>query len=162
MTSKANGCERIVEVTLDEGTVVRWNPEIDHERRVAIFDLLERNRFAPVGAGPGPYRLHLAVAGGRLEMVIRAAKGDRALDHVSLAMTGLRRVIRDYFSVCENYFEGIRTAPPSRIEALDVGRRAVHDEGARMLREKLADRICIDDDTARRLFTLVCVLHLRR
>ncbi len=161
MNPSPDGDKRLVDVTLDEGGVTRWNPEIDHERRVAIFDLLESNSFEPVGAGPGPYTLHLAVAENRLEMHVRAAGDGSALACVTLAMPTLRRVVRDYFTVCENYFEAIRSAPPSRIEALDMGRRAVHDEGARILETKLADRIRIDHHTARSLFTLICVLRVR-
>ncbi len=153
--------QRIVDIALDETSVVRWNPEIDHERKVAIFDLLEQNHFAPVGDFRGPYAVRLSIEENRLVFEIRAAPEDRPLGKVLLPTAGLRRVIKDYFKVCESYFEAIRTAPPSRIEALDMGRRGLHDEGSDMLRERLKDKIDIDFDTSRRLFTLICVLHLR-
>lgn len=160
MTAEGAGDRRIVDIVLDEAPSARWSPEIEQERRVAVFDFLENNRFDPVGAPSGPYTLRLAAVENRLEMRVAAADGVEAAC-VALSVSGLRRIVRDYFTVCENYFEAIRAAPPSRIEALDMGRRAIHDEGARLLRERLAGRIAIDHDTARRLFTLVCVLHLR-
>ena len=161
MAAPADDDNRIVDIALDDNAAGRWNPDVEHERRVAVFDLLEDNRFEPVGGAPGPYTLRLAIAGNRLEMHVRAADGSAEPGCIALALAGLRRVVKDYFTVCENYFDAIRTAPPSRIEALDMGRRAVHDEGAALLRERLADRVRIDDNTARRLFTLVCVLHWR-
>ena len=160
MTADRGHDRRIVDIVLDEGPVARWSPEIERERNVAICDLLENNRFDPAGAPPGPYALRLAAVENRLEMDIRSAAGAE-IGRIVVSVSGLRRVVRGYFTVCENYFEAIRAAPPSRIEALDMGRRAVHDEGARLLRERLAGRVVIDHDTARRLFTLVCVLHLR-
>lgn len=152
--------QRIVDIVLDEGSIVRWSPEIDHERKVAIFDLLEGNHFAPVGDYRGPYGVRLSIEESRLVFHIRAAEG-APLGKVSLPTAGLRRVIKDYFTVCESYFEAIKTAPPSRIEALDAGRRGLHDEGSDILRERLKGKIEVDFDTARRLFTLICVLHLR-
>lgn len=162
MTPPADDDRRIVDIVLDDPGAVRWSPELEHERRVAIFDLLEDNRFEPEGEAPGPYALRLSVAESRLEILILAARGGAEIDRVALSLTGLRRVVKDYFTVCENYFEAIRAAPPSRIEALDMGRRAVHDEGARLIAERLAGRARIDDVTARRLFTLICALHPRR
>ena len=153
--------QRIVDIALDEASVVRWNPEIDHERKVAIFDLLEQNHFAPIGDYQGPYAVRLSIVENRLVFDIRAAIEDRPLGKVLLPTAGLRRVIKDYFTVCESYFDAIKNAPPSRIEALDMGRRGLHDEGSDMLRERLKDKIDIDFDTSRRLFTLICVLHLR-
>ena len=153
--------QSIVDITLDESSVVRWNPEIDHERKVAIFDLLEQNHFAPVGDYRGPYALHLSIEENRLVFDIRAADGDQPLGKVLLPTAGLRRVIKDYFTVCESYFDAIKNAPPSRIEALDMGRRGLHDEGSDLLRDRLKDKIVVDFDTSRRLFTLICVLHLR-
>ena len=156
--------QHLVAVTLDEGSVVRWNPEIAHEREVAIFDLVEKNVFAPVGAGPGPYALLLSIQESRLIFTIRAADDDdddAGPVTVSLPTGPLRRIVKDYFTVCESYFEAIKSAPPSRIAALDVGRRGLHDEGSVLLRERLEGKIDIDFDTARRLFTLLCVLHLR-
>lgn len=154
------GCQRIVDVTLDERTVVRRSPEIEHERRVAIFDLLEDNHFAPVGLDRGPYTLHLAVEENRLVLNIGDAEA-RPLDTLRLPIKPFRGLIKDYFTVCESYFEAIKRASPSQIEAIDMGRRGLHDEGSGMLRDRLADKIDIDFDTARRLFTLLCVLHIR-
>ncbi len=153
--------QRLVAVTLDEGSVVRWNPEIDHEREVAIFDLLEANSFSPIGVPAGPYALHLSIQESRLIFEIRAADDEAELVTIGLATTSLRRIVRDYFTVCESYFDAIRNAAPSRIEALDMGRRGLHDEGSTLLRERLDGKIDIDFDTSRRLFTLFCVLHLR-
>ena len=159
--SEDAGAGRIVDIVLDDGGEGRWSPEVEQERRVAVFDLLEGNSFAPANAPPGPYALRLSVAGGRLDMRIRAAADGADAGRIVVPLSGLRRVVRDYFTVCENYFAAIRAAPPSRIEALDMGRRAVHDEGAELLRAALAGRVRVDGATARRLFTLVCALHLR-
>jgi len=153
--------QRIVELTLDAGSVVGWSAEIEHERKVAIYDLLERNRFAPVGDYHGPYVLNLKIEEGRVVFEIRAAAGGSMLGKVNLPTSGLRRVVKDYFTVCDSYFEAIKQAPPSRIEALDMGRRALHDEGSEILRDQLAGKIRVDLDTARRLFTLLCLLHVR-
>lgn len=153
--------QRIVDITLDETSVVRWNPEIDHERKVAIFDLLEQNYFAPIGEYQGPYDLRLSIEENRLVFDIHSSPEAQPLGKILLPTAGLRRVIKDYFTVCESYFDAIKNAPPSRIEALDMGRRGLHDEGSDLLRERLKDKIEIDFDTSRRLFTLICVLHLR-
>lgn len=152
---------RLADVIVEEADPARWSPEVEHERRVAVSDLLEDNRFEPRDAGPGPWVLRLAVAGERLELRVSASADGREAARVSLALSGLHRAVKDYFTVCERYVEAIRAAPPSRIEALDMGRRAIHDDGARLLAAKLADRIRMDHDTARRLFTLVCALRMR-
>ncbi|MHC8510451.1 MAG: UPF0262 family protein [Rhodospirillales bacterium] len=167
---------RLIDIVLDEASVVRRSPQIEHERRVAIFDLLEENYFAltggakgakgpadasGAGAGaPGPYKLRLAAADNRLIFDIRDEHG-AALAAVTVPLAAFRRVVKDYFMVCESYFEAIKTAPPSRIEAIDMGRRGLHNEGAEQLRERLKDKIDIDKNTARGLFTLLCVLHIR-
>ena len=151
---------RIAKVTLDERTVVRRNPDVEHERAVAIFDLLEEYCFAPVEIGGGPYHLHLCIEEDRLVFDLRSARG-KALGKVALALAPFRRIVKDYFTVCESYYAAIRTASPSRIEAIDMGRRALHDEGSTVLRERLAGKVEIDHNTARRLFTLLCVLHIR-
>jgi len=151
---------RIAKVTLDERTVVRRNPDVEHERAVAIFDLLEENSFAPVEIGGGPYHLHLCIEEDRLVFDLRSARG-KALGKVALALAPFRRIVKDYFTVCESYYAAIRTASPSRIEAIDMGRRGLHDEGSALLRERLAGKVEIDHNTARRLFTLLCVLHIR-
>jgi uncharacterized protein (UPF0262 family) len=151
---------RIVKITLDERTVVRRNADIEHERAVAIFDLLEENSFAPAGDRPGPFHLHLGIEENRLVLDIRSA-ADEPVDRVVLPLTPFRGIVKDYFLICESYFSAIRTASPSRIEAIDMGRRALHNEGSELLRERLAERVAVDLNTARRLFTLVCVLHIR-
>jgi uncharacterized protein (UPF0262 family) len=152
--------ERIADITLDERTVVRRNPDVEHERAVAIYDILEGNYFAPVGDLHGPYNLHLGVEEDRLTLDIRSEDG-RSLRKVALSLKPFRALVKDYFLVCESYYSAIKTATPSRIEAIDMGRRSLHDEGSVLLRERLAGKIDLDFDTARRLFTLICVLHIR-
>ena len=152
--------QRIVGITLDERTVARRSAEVEHERQVAILDLVEENHFAPAGLDSGPYNLHLSVEENRLVIDINDARG-KPLQKVVLPITPYRRLIKDYFTVCESYFEAIKRASPSRIEAIDMGRRSLHNEGAELMREHLADRVAIDVNTARRLFTLLCVLHIR-
>jgi uncharacterized protein (UPF0262 family) len=151
---------RLVNVTLEQDPRVRWSREVEHERAVAVFDLLEENVFGLVGDDRGPYSLHIAVRDKRLVFDIRNGS-EVPLETVTLSLRPLRGLIRDYFTICEAYLEAIRTATPSRIEAIDMGRRAVHNEGAGLLRERLGARIEMDDGTLRRLFTLICVLHVR-
>lgn len=152
--------ERIVNFSLDEETVVRRNADIEHERKVAIFDLLEENSFSPVGETTGPYSLHLSIVEGRLAFDIRDAE-EQALKTVILALTPFRRIIKEYFVICDSYFTAIKSASPSQIEAIDMGRRGLHNDGSDLLRERLADKIELDHATSRRLFTLICVLHIR-
>jgi uncharacterized protein (UPF0262 family) len=151
---------RIVEISLDERTVVRRSADVEHERAVAIYDLTEENFFRPVGDDSGPYNLHLSIAENRLMFDIRSDAG-APVSTVTLALLPFRRIVKDYFAVCESYYEAIRTASPSKIEAIDMGRRGLHDEGCEILRDRLEGKIEIDFDTARRLFTLICVLHIR-
>ncbi len=151
---------RIVKIELDERTVVRRNADVEHERAVAIFDLLEENRFGLVDGAPGPYHLRLGIEENRLVFDIRTVD-DGPCDKVQIALTPFRTVVKDYFTVCETYYEAIKRSSPSQIEALDMGRRALHDEGSELLRERLKERISLDPNTARRLFTLICVLHIR-
>jgi uncharacterized protein (UPF0262 family) len=152
--------DRIADITLDERTVVRRNADIEHERAVAIFDLLEENSFAPVSGVKGPFHLRLGIEESRLVVDIRDA-GGAGLERVLLPLSPFRSIVKDYFLVCESYYNAIKTASPSRIEAIDMGRRALHDEGSDLLRERLAERVALDFNTARRLFTLLCVLHIR-
>jgi uncharacterized protein (UPF0262 family) len=156
----AEADQRIVKITLDERSVVRRNADIEHERSVAIFDLLEENRFALSNGAAGPFHVHLGIEENRLVFDVHNADGE-AIDRLVVPLTPFRSIVKDYFLVCESYFNAIRTASPSRIEAIDMGRRALHNEGSELLRERLADRVEIDLNTARRLFTLLCVLHLR-
>lgn len=150
----------IVHVELCERTVARRSPEVEHERAVAIYDLIEKNQFRPEGMGPGPYRLELRLPETNLIFDIRDG-ADQHLAEVPLPMLPFRRIVKDYFQICESYYEAIKSLPPSKIEAIDMGRRGIHDEGATMLRERLSERIEMDHDTARRLFTLLCVLHIK-
>jgi uncharacterized protein (UPF0262 family) len=145
-------------VTLDEESIGRSGPDIEHERAIAIYDLIEKNLFAPEGTGEGPFTLHIGITGNRLMFDIRREDGAPVVAHL-LSLTPFRRIVKDYFMICESYYEAVRTAPPARIQQIDVSRRALHDEGSAILREKLLPKIVVDDDTARRLFTLVCSLH---
>ena len=154
----------IVKVTLDEKTVVRRSPEVEHERAVAIFDLIEENHFAPRdahgGEQGGPFSLHLGIVENRLVLDIRS-EDEKPLGKVILALSPFRRIVKDYFTICESYYQAIKKATPSQIEAIDMGRRGLHNEGSDLLRERLAGKIELDANTARRLFTLICVLHIR-
>ena len=156
----ADSSRRICKVTLDERTVVRRSPEVEHERAVAIFDLIEENHFAPVSEQGGPYSLHLGIVENRLVLDIRS-EDEKPLGKVILALSPFRRIVKDYFTICESYYQAIKKATPSQIEAIDMGRRGLHNEGSDLLRERLAGKIELDANTARRLFTLICVLHIR-
>ena len=151
---------RLVEVTLDQASIGRNNAEVEHERDVAIFDLLEKNSFALEGHDGGPYTLHLSLADNRL--VLTVGDTDRApIQHVMLSLSPFRRLVKDYFLICESYYQAIRSATPSQIEAIDMGRRGIHNDGSQTLMDRLSGKIKLDFDTARRLFTLVCVLYWR-
>lgn len=156
----ASSDQRIVNIVLDENSVVRRNADIEHERAVAIYDLLEENSFALSGGASGPYHVQLGIEESRLILDIHSTSGE-PLDRIALPLQAFRSVIKDYFLICESYFQAIRTASPSRIEAIDMGRRGLHNEGSELLRERLAGKVEVDLDTARRLFTLICVLHIR-
>ena len=149
---------RIVAVTLDEESIGRSGPDIEHERAIAIYDLIEQNLFAPEGAADGPFTLHIAITGNRLMFDIRREDGAPVVAHL-LSLTPFRRIVKDYFMICDSYYQAIRTATPDKIEAIDMGRRGIHDEGSRTLQERLKGKVRIDFETARRLFTLICVLH---
>ena len=151
---------RLVAVTLDENSIASTSRDVEHERAVAIYDLIEDNTFAPHAAAEGPFALHLSVTGSRLMFDIRRADGTPVVVHL-LSLSPLRRLVKDYYMVCDSYYAAIRTATPDRIEALDMGRRALHDEGSQILMERLKRKVHVDFDTARRLFTLICVLHWR-
>jgi uncharacterized protein (UPF0262 family) len=159
-TVPAGSKQRLVKVELDEETIGRSNPDVEHEREVAIYDLLEQNSFAPADDTAGPYVLHLKVDGTRLVFDIRRTDGKPVVAHL-LSLTPLRRIVKDYYTVCDSYYQAIRTATPEKIEALDMGRRAIHNDGSRVLMERLKGKVSVDTDTARRLFTLICVLHWR-
>ena len=152
----------IIKLVLDEETFLRRRPEVEHEREVAIFDLLEENTFRLNGEGvhPGPYHVRLRLADDRLQFDIRNTN-EELVREAALAIKPFRMVVKDYFIVCESYFDAIKTSSPSQIEAIDMGRRALHNEGAQMLLDRLLVDAELDQLTARRLFTLLCVLHMR-
>lgn len=154
---------RLAHVEIDDRNLAPPTPEIEQERKVAIFDLLEENSFALPGrdgsaAPAGPYRLHLAIREGRLVFDVATEAAEKAAEfHLSLGP--FRQVVKDYFQICESYFDAVKKLPPSQIEAIDMARRGIHNEGARTLQERLEGKVTVDIDTARRLFTLICVLH---
>ncbi len=154
------GNYRVVDISLDERSVVRRTPEIDHDRSVAIFDLLEENHFKPKGSPGGPYALRLSIEEGRLVVDIHLEDGEPHGRHV-LSLRPFSKVVKDYFEICASYYDSIKTAAPQKIEALDMARKGVHDEAAELLKDRLEGKIEVDMDTARRLFTLISVLHLR-
>ncbi len=151
---------RLVKIDLDEAASSHLSPEAEQERAVAIFDLIEDNEFAPAIAAAGPFHLRLGIAENRLVFDIRDT-ADAELYRFILSLSPLRRIVRDYFAICESYYQAIRTASPAQIEAIDMGRRGLHNEGSEILRERLAGKVEIDFNTARRLFTLICALHVR-
>ena len=155
---QSSSTQRLVKVTLDEGSIGRSSADIEHERAVAIYDLLEDNSFAPIDHEGGPYTLHLSIAENRLVFDIRSEEGAPVMAHL-FSLTPLRRIVKDYFMICDSYYKAIRTSTPSQIEAIDMGRRGLHNEGSELLMERLKEKIAVDFDTARRLFTLICVLH---
>jgi uncharacterized protein (UPF0262 family) len=149
---------RLMAVTIDESSIGRANRDVEHERAVAIYDLIEENSFRPLEHDGGPYALNIGISGNRLVFDIREADGTPVIAHL-LSLAPFSRIVKDYFTICDSYYAAIRTETPDRIEALDMGRRSLHDEGSRILMERLRRKVEIDFDTARRLFTLVTVLH---
>ncbi len=152
----------IIKISLDEDSFLRRRPEVEHEREVALFDILERNHFELVGddAVPGPYHVNLAIKEDRLVFVL-SSPDDAPIKEIALPIRAFRSVIKDYFLVCESYFDAIKTMSPTQIEAIDMGRRSLHNEGAQKLEDRLSEYVDLDHATARRLFTLLCVLHMR-
>ena len=153
----------ICQIEIDDSGLPAPTPEIEQERKVAIFDLLEANNFALPArddrvAPDGPYRIHLGIRDRRLVFDVDTEDGQDAAEF-HLSLSPFRQVVKDYWQICESYYEAVKKLPPSQIEAIDMGRRGIHDEGARVLQERLEGKADIDHDTARRLFTLVCVLH---
>ena len=151
---------RIIDIALDERSILRRNADIEQERRIAIFDLIEKNHFAPAGH-QGPFRVTLRVEESRLAIDLADAAGAE-LDTIRLGLARFRRPVRDYFAICDSYFKAVRADGAKGIEAIDMARRALHNEGAELLRECLAGKVEVDFDTARRLFTLICVLHIKQ
>ncbi|SDZ77159.1 UPF0262 family protein [Rubrimonas cliftonensis] len=157
--------DRLVEVTLDDSGLAPPTPEVERERKVALFDLMEENFFRLPGredapAPQGPYRLRLAVAEGRLVFEV-ATEGGGPAGAFILSLSPFRQVIKDYFAICASYFDAVKRLPPAQIEAIDMGRRGIHNEGSTLLLERLKGKVETDHDTARRLFTLICVLHFK-
>ena len=154
---------RIVEINLDDAGLPAPTPEIEQERRVAMFDLLEDNTFALLeregrSPAPGPYKLDLSIQDRRLVFTVSDVESTSS-GEFHLSLSPFRQVVKDYFQICESYFDAVKTLPPSQIETIDMARRGIHNEGARVLQERLEGKADIDIDTARRLFTLICVLH---
>jgi uncharacterized protein (UPF0262 family) len=158
--SGKNDKSYLVDIELDEASLASNSRNVDHERQVAIYDLLENNHFQPVGHNGGPYKLRLSIVERRLVWDITdfSDPPSQVATHL-LSLTPLRKIVKDYFLICESYFEAIKSSSPRHIEAIDMGRRGLHNEGSEILRKRLKDKIEVDFDTARRLFTLVCVLH---
>jgi len=155
--------DRLANVLIDDSALPAPTPEIEQERRVAIFDLLEANSFALVPreereVPSGPYTLRLAIRDRRLVIAV-TTEDEEPAGEWQLSLGPFRQVVKDYFQICESYFDAVKNLPPAKIEAIDMARRGIHDEGARILRERLEGRIVLDHPTARRLFTLICVLH---
>ena len=154
---------RLINIEIDDSNLPAPTPEIEQERKVAIFDLLEENQFdLPARDGHevpgGPYALRLAIRDRRLVFDITTQAGDK-VGEFHLSLGPFRQVVKDYFQICESYFDAVKKLPPSQIETIDMARRGIHNEGARILQERLEGKAVVDMDTARRLFTLICVLH---
>jgi uncharacterized protein (UPF0262 family) len=157
-TAKPANRKRLVAVSLDERSIGRSNRNIENERAVAIKDLIAANSFAPVGHRGGPYALHLGMKDNRLLLDIRLADGEPVIAHL-LSLSPFKRIVKDYFLICDSYYAAVRAAVPGRVEAIDMGRRGLHDEGSRILQGAIKTKVRVDFATARRLFTLICVLH---
>jgi uncharacterized protein (UPF0262 family) len=157
MADGAASTDRLVAVTIDEASIGQANADVEHERRVAIYDLIEENSFAPEGGHEGPFALRISLVDQKLAFEVRRQAGGEALTHL-LSLSPFRKILKDYFFICESYRSAIRTSSPSQIEAIDMGRRGLHDEGADVLVERLKGKIALDKQTARRLFTLIAAL----
>jgi uncharacterized protein (UPF0262 family) len=153
-----NPAGRLIGVDIDDVSVARSTSDVEHERAVAIYDLLEDNCFCPTGHDGGEFRLRLSIVDRKLVFEVSDGGGETVTTHI-LSLTPLRRLVRDYFLICDSYYAAIRTASPSKIEAIDMGRRGLHDEGSTILKDRLGGKIEVDFETARRLFTLICALH---
>jgi uncharacterized protein (UPF0262 family) len=153
------GEPRIIDIELDEGSIIRRSDDIERERQVAIFDLMEANSFQPVGH-QGPFRIRLRIEENRLAIELKDAEGE-PLDTVRFGLARFKRPVRDYFAICDSYFKAVRSDSPKGLETIDMARRGLHNEAAELLQDCLKDKIEMDFDTARRLFTLICVLHIK-
>jgi uncharacterized protein (UPF0262 family) len=154
----ATAHKRLISVTLDENSIGRGSADQEHERAIAVYDLIEENSFSLVGHDGGPYALTISLVDARLVFDVRDETGAQVVTHI-LSLTPFKRILKDYFMICDAYYAAIRTATPSRIEAIDMGRRGMHNEGAQLLAERLKGKIEVDADTSRRLFTLITALH---
>jgi uncharacterized protein (UPF0262 family) len=153
------GDPRIIDVELDEGTIVRRGEDVEREKQVAIADLLEGNEFQPLGH-EGPFRIRLRIEEGRLAIEVKDEAG-APLETIQLGLARFKRPVRDYFAICDSYFKAVRSDAPRGLEAIDMARRALHNDAAELLRDSLTGKVEMDFDTARRLFTLICVLHIK-
>ncbi len=155
---------KLVRVELDERSLAPANADIEHERKVAVYDLLQENSFQPLGEteaiGTGPFVLYLSSSEGRLVLDVRK-EDETPVGQLYLSMAPLRKIIKDYFLLCESYYDAIRNAAPQQIETIDMARRAMHNEGSEILEARLKDKIAVDFDTARRLFTLICSFYMK-
>lgn len=162
MTSEAENealsRDRLVHIALDEGSIAGANPNIAHEREVAIYDILDGNTFALANRDDGPYALTIGMVDDKLALAVSKENGEALVTHY-LSLTPFKRIMKDYFLVLDSYYQAVRSAPPSKIQAIDMGRRGLHDEGSRVLIDRLAGKVTVDFDTARRLFTLISALH---
>jgi uncharacterized protein (UPF0262 family) len=159
MTASGNR-DRLSAVDIDDSIGSGLSPDIDHERRVAIYDLIEDNSFEVVGHQGGPYRLQLSAADNRIIFDIWSESEER-VSMIGISLSPFRRIVKDYFMICESYYKAIRAATPSQIETIDMARRGLHNEGSDLLKERLDGKVVVDQATSRRLFTLLCVLHWR-
>ncbi len=150
---------RLIKVDLDESSIGGNAPEVEHERKVAIYDLLEENEFELVAGPPGPYKLAIAIIENRLAFAVTSANANEPDAIFLLSLSPFRKVVKDYFMICESYFEAIKSAPPAKIEAIDMSRRGLHDEGSKLVLERLEGKVRMDEGTSRRIFTLLCALH---
>ena len=153
--------DRIVQIALDRKTLVSRSPEVEHERAVAIYDLLEKNLFVPVGDFTGPFRVELSLQGANRLIFDIQDESENSQGVIAISLTPFQRIIRDYYKICESYFDAIKRLSPSQIETFDMARRGVHNEGSKVLQDRLSDKVEMDFPTARRLFTLLCVLHFK-
>lgn len=152
---------RIIHIELDRRTLISRSAEVEHERAVAIYDLLQENHFEPIGVYRGPYRVALSIQDANRLIFDIQDEAESSQGEISISLTPFRRIIRDYYQICESYFDAIKRLTPSQIETIDMARRGVHNEGSEVLKERLSGKVKIDFDTARRLFTLICVLHFK-
>lgn len=150
----------IVKITIDEQSVIRRSPQVEHELKVAIFDLVEDNTFQPVDGPSGPFHVHLGLEEDRLVFCLRDTD-DQEKTRITLPVMSFRALIKEYFLICDSYYKAIKSASPTQIEAIDMGRRGLHNDGAELLSDRLSEKVTMDKDTARRLFTLICILHIR-